>query len=233
MVETEDAKEQRPTTESQPMTTIPLLAARAPAVRGAKPILYARALVALATIASWLVSATSGIVLWLSAHGPGTRSLPTALDLTRAGWIDIHVVASFLAVSLTLVHLTVMRSGVRAYLRLIFLGRRSSGGAARRPKPVLVIRALLVTTMVAAIPLVIASGLVPWLAPDVRRAGQQLLLFAITQREWVDIHTAIAMLAVVVAATHVTLVRFGLFSDLRLLVTGQRSAQRRVPVRSR
>jgi hypothetical protein len=115
------------------MTTIPLLAARAPTVRGAKPILYARAFVALATIGSWLVSAVSGLVLWLSPHGPGTRYLLTALDLTRSTWIDVHIVASFLAVGLTLIHLTVMRSGVRAYLRLIFLGRGSAGGGRRRP----------------------------------------------------------------------------------------------------
>jgi hypothetical protein len=211
------------------MTTIPLLAARAPTVRGARPILYARALVALAMIGSWLVSATSGLVLWLSPHGPGTRSLATALDLTRSAWIDIHIVASFLALGLTLTHLTVMRSGVRAYLRLVFLGRGSSGGGRRRLKPVLVVRALLVSTMVVAVPIVFASGLVPWLAPDVRRAGQQLLLFAITQREWTDIHTAVSMFAMGIAATHVTLVRFGLYADLRLLATGQRSAPRRLP----
>jgi Domain of unknown function (DUF4405) len=209
------------------MTTIPLLAARAPTVRGVRPILYVRALIALATIGSWLVSAVSGLVLWLSPHGPGTRYLPTALDLTRSNWIDVHVVASFLAVSLTLIHLTVMRSGVRAYLRLVFLGRGSSGGGRRRLKPVLVVRALLVTTMVLAIPIVAASGLIPWLAPDVRRAGQQLLLFAFTQREWTDIHTAVSMFAMAIAVTHVTLVRFGLYSDLRLLATGQRSAPRR------
>ena len=211
------------------MTTIPLLAARAPTVRGAKPILYARAFVALATIGSWLVSAVSGLVLWLSPHGPGTRYLLTALDLTRSTWIDVHIVASFLAVGLTLIHLTVMRSGVRAYLRLIFLGRGSAGGGRRRLKPILVVRALLVTTMVVAIPIVFATGLVPWLAPDVRRAGQQVLLFAITQREWTDIHTAVSMFAMAIAATHVTLVRFGLYSDLRLLATGQRSAPRRAP----
>ena len=210
------------------MTTIPMLAARAPTVRGVKPILYARAFVALATIGSWLVSAASGLVLWLSPHGPGTRYLPTALDLTRSAWIDVHIVASFLAVSLTLIHLTVMRSGVRAYLRLVFLGRGSSGGGRRRLKPILVVRALLVTTMVLAIPIVFATGLVPWLAPDVRRAGQQVLLFVFTQREWTDIHTAVSMFAMGVAATHVILVRFGLYSDLRLLATGQRSAPRRI-----
>jgi len=209
------------------MTTIPLLAARAPTVRGAKPTLYARAIVALATIATWLVSAASGVVLWLAPHGPGTRELSTTLDLTRAAWIDVHIIASFLAIGLTLAHLAVMRSGVRAYLRLIFLGRGSSGGGRRRLKPVLIVRALLVTTMVLAIPIVFATGIIPWLAPDVRRAGQQLLLYVLTQREWTDVHTAVAMFAMGIAATHVVLVRFGLYSDLRLLATGQRSAPRR------
>ena len=91
------------------------------------------------------------------------------------------------------------------------------------------VRALAVVTMVVLVPLAIVSGIVPWLAPDVRRAGQQVLLLALTKRDWVDVHTAVTMGAILVATTHVVVVRTGLVADVRLLLTGQRSAPR--PVR--
>lgn len=71
--------------------------------------------------------------------------------------------------------------------------------------------------------------MIPWLAPDVRRAGQQVLLLALTKHEWGDVHTAISMGSILVAMTHVVVVRSGLVADVRLLATGQRSAPR--PVR--
>ena len=86
------------------------------------------------------------------------------------------------------------------------------------------VRALAVVTMVVLVPLALVSGIVPWLAPDVRRAGQQVLLLALTKRDWVDVHTAVTMGAILVATTHVVVVRTGLVADVRLLATGQRSA---------
>ncbi len=78
------------------------------------------------------------------------------------------------------------------------------------------------------IPVVAVSGLIPWLAGDGQRSGQQLLLFAVTKRGWADIHTAISIAVALVAITHVAVVRSGLAADIRLLATGQRSSPRRV-----
>ncbi len=209
------------------MTAIPLSTAPPTTAPRAKSVFYVRSFVALAMIITWTVSALGGLALWLAVDGWRAYELPSLLGLTRHTWTDIHVVASFLAIALTITHVTVMRRGVISYGRLVLTGRRSSRAAAtRRPKAVVYVRALAVVTMVALVPVVIASGIVPWLATDGRRAGQQLLLLALTKHEWSDIHTAVAAAVVLVAVTHVVVVRTGLMADVRLLATGQRSAPR-------
>ncbi len=81
--------------------------------------------------------------------------------------------------------------------------------------------------MLSLVPAVIASGVVPWHAADGQRSGQQLLLFAVTKHGWADIHTAVSVAAVMLALTHVVIVRSGLAADVRLLATGQRVTPRR------
>jgi hypothetical protein len=139
------------------------------------------------------------------------------------------VAVSAIALGLTVTHLAIMRRGVLAYSRLLATGRRSAtGNPVRRTTTNVFVRAILVVAMVSVIPLVAMSGLIPWLAGDGQRSGQQLLLLAITKRGWADVHTAISMAVVVVALTHVAVVRSGLAADVRLLATGQRSSPRRV-----
>lgn len=212
------------------MTTMPLAATATPAARRAKAVFYIRSVVAIAMLASWAVSAVSGIALWLAADGQRAFEAPAALGLTKHAWDDLHVAASFLAIGLTLVHVTVMRRGVLAYARLILTGRRrTAGGGSRRPKAIVHVRAVAVVVMVVLVPLAVVSGVIPWLAPDVRRAGQQVLLLGLRKHTWTDVHTAITAGAILIAATHVVVVRAGLAADVRLLLTGQRSAPR--PVR--
>jgi hypothetical protein len=207
------------------MTAIPLPASPATTAPRAKTVFYVRSVVALSMIATWVTSATSGIALWLALDGRGAYELPASLGLTKHAWNDIHVVASFLAIALTLAHVTVMRRGAVSYARLILTGRRAAlTRSIRRPKPIVYLRAAAVVTMLVLVPLGTASGIIPWLASDGRRAGQQLLLFALTKHEWADIHTFVTVAAILVAATHVVVVRAGLVADVRLLVTGQRRA---------
>jgi len=47
------------------------------------------------------------------------------------------------------------------------------------------------------------SGLVLWLAPDVRQAGLQELLFGITKQNWGDIHFWICVVAVTITVLHI------------------------------
>jgi hypothetical protein len=211
------------------MTAIPLATTLPAAAARAKTIFYVRSIVALAMVATWALSALSGIALWLAADGWRADQLPSLLGVTRHTWNDVHVVASFLAIALTLTHVAVMRRGAIAHGRLILTGQRSTrGSTARRPKAIVYIRAVAVVAMVALVPVVIASGIIPWLAADGRRAGQQVLLLAVTKHDWTEVHTAVAAAAILVAVTHVVVVRAGLVADVRLLATGQRSAPRGV-----
>jgi hypothetical protein len=210
------------------VTAIPPAIVRAPAPR-ARAIFYVRAVVALAMVGAWAVSAASGILVWLAADGSRSSELRLLFGLTKHAWIDIHVAISALAIFLTITHLLIMRRGVLAYVRLLLTGQRNTATRpARRPKAIVFVRAVVVVAMVSVIPAVVASGVVPWLAGDGQRSGQQLLLLAVTKRGWADIHTAISVTVVALAVAHLVVVRSGLAADVRLLATGQRSSPRRV-----
>ena len=116
------------------MTAIPFTTSPAPAAPRAKTIFYVRSVVALAMITTWTVSALSGLSLWQAADGWRADLLPALLGLTKHAWTDIHVVASFLAIALTITHVTVMRRGVLSYARLVLTGRRKCSGT-RDPTP--------------------------------------------------------------------------------------------------
>ncbi len=211
------------------MTTVTLTATPIARPTRARLVFYVRAIVAIAMVATWVLSALSGLALWLAMDGPGALETPAALGLTKHAWDDIHVVGSFLAIGLTLVHVSLMRRGIVAYARLIVTGRRSlSTRVVRRPKAVVYVRAVAVAVLVVLVPLAFVSGVVPWLAPEVRRAGQQVLLLGLTKHGWVDVHTAATIGAILVSMTHVVVVRAGLVADVRLLLTGQRSGPRAV-----
>ena len=53
----------------------------------------------------------------------------------------------------------------------------------------------------------IVTGVVPWLAPEMRRAGQQILLLVLTKHQWVDLHTAVTMGAIAITSSQATLKR--------------------------
>ncbi len=210
------------------MTAIALSVPSSPNAHRAKTIFYVRSIVALAMIVTWAMSASTGILLWLAADGRGAGELPLLFGATKQAWSDIHVAISALAIVFTITHLAVMRRGVVAYARLLLTGRRNATGrTVRRPKAIVFVRAVVVVAMLSLVPAVIISGVVPWLAADGQRSGQQLLLLAVTKRGWADIHTAVSVGAVILALTHLVVVRSGLAADIRLLATGQRTSPRR------
>ena len=211
------------------MTAIPLTVPSVSPARRAKMTFYIRALVAVAMIGAWVVTAGNGLLLWLAPDGPGAGRLSLLFGATKHTWTDIHTAVAFLAVILTLVHLIVMRRGVLAYARLLVTGQRNAAGPSkRRPRVIVLVRAVVVVTMLGVVPVVVASGIVPWLAADGPRSTEQILLFDVTKRGWTDIHTAVAIAAMLLAVTHLVVVRAGLAADVRLLATGQRSKPRRV-----
>ena len=211
------------------MTALPLTVASVPPARRAKAILHVRAVVAVAMIGAWAVATASGLLLWLAADGRGAGRLPLLFGATKHTWGDVHVAVAFLAVILTSTHLIVMRRGILAYARLLITGQRNAiKRSTRRPRIIVYVRAIVVVTMLGLVPVVVASGIVPWLATDGQRSAQQILLFAVTKSGWTDIHTAVAIAATLLAVSHLVVVRAGLAADVRLLATGQRSKPRRV-----
>ena len=210
------------------MTAIPLTIPSLSTPRRAKLTFYVRAVVAMAMIGAWATAVGSGLLLWLAADGRGAGRLPLLFGATKHTWTDIHTAVAFLAVILTLTHLIVMRRGVLAYARLLVTGQRNATEPSkRRPRVIVYVRAIVVVTMLGLVPVVAASGIVPWLAADGPRSTEQILLFDVTKRGWTDIHTAVAIAAMLLAVTHLVVVRAGLTADVRLLATGQRSKPRR------
>jgi hypothetical protein len=64
-------------------------------------------------------------------------------------------------------------------------------------------RAIIAIALITVWLLAAFSGLILWLAPEVRRAGQQPLLFGITKENWGDIHFLICIAVVVVTIIHI------------------------------
>jgi cobalamin synthase len=76
----------------------------------------------------------------------------------------------------------------------------------RRPIKVKVYtRAITAIALITAWVLSAFSGLVLWLAPEVRQAGKQPLLFNITKQEWGEIHFWICVAVVAVTIIHIIL----------------------------
>lgn len=63
-------------------------------------------------------------------------------------------------------------------------------------------RAIIAMALITVWVLSAFSGLVLWLAPDVKQAGKQLLLFGITKQNWGEIHFWICVAVVVVTIVH-------------------------------
>ncbi|MFC1990777.1 DUF4405 domain-containing protein [Chloroflexota bacterium] len=64
-------------------------------------------------------------------------------------------------------------------------------------------RAIIAITLIVVWALSAFSGLILWLAPEVRRAGEQALLFSITKQEWGEIHFWICVAVVIVTIVHI------------------------------
>jgi hypothetical protein len=91
-----------------------------------------------------------------------------------------------------------------------------------------VIKSKIYARAVVAIALIIVwtlsafSGLILWLAPEVRRAGQQLLLFGITKENWGEIHFWICVAVVIITIIHIIIDWKALRGVIRYLTSGHR-----------
>jgi hypothetical protein len=73
----------------------------------------------------------------------------------------------------------------------------------RAIKPKIYARAVIAVALITVWILSAFSGLILWLAPEVRRAGQQPLLFGITKQSWGEIHFWICVAVVIVTIIHI------------------------------
>ena len=72
------------------------------------------------------------------------------------------------------------------------------------------------------------SGLILWLAPEVRQAGNQPLLFGITKQEWGEIHFWICVAVVIVTIIHLIIDWKALRGVIRYLTTAHRDTITRI-----
>ena len=101
--------------------------------------------------------------------------------------------------------------------------------AERRPiKPKIYARAVIAIALITTWLLAAFSGLILWLAPDVRQAGRQLLLFDITKREWGQIHFWICVAVVIVTIVHIIIDWKALRGVIRYLTSMHRDTITRI-----
>ena len=85
--------------------------------RPIKAKVYARAVVGIALITTWSLSAFTGFLLWLAPTGPQSGRQPLLLGLTKSEWGDIHFWVSVAAIVVTLVHLVLDWRALRGVIR--------------------------------------------------------------------------------------------------------------------
>ncbi len=96
----------------------------------------------------------------------------------------------------------------------------------RTIKPKKYARAVVAIALIIVWVLSAFSGLILWLAPEVRQSGRQLLLFDITKENWGQIHFWICVAVVIVTIVHIIIDWKALRGVLRYLTSVQRDATR-------
>ena len=101
--------------------------------------------------------------------------------------------------------------------------------SSKRPiKPKVYARAITAIALITVWILSAFSGLILWLAPEVRQAGKQPLLFNITKQEWGEIHFWICVAVVVVTIVHIIIDWKALRGVLRYLTSVHRDKIARI-----
>ena len=101
--------------------------------------------------------------------------------------------------------------------------------AEKRPiKPKIYARAVTAIALIIVWVLSAFSGLILWLAPDVRQAGRQLLLFDITKQNWGEIHFWICVAVVIVTIVHIIIDWKALRGVIRYMTSVHRDTNPRI-----
>ena len=85
--------------------------------RQIKPKVYARAVTAIVLIVTWLMSAFSGLILWLAPEGRQSGKQQLLLDITKENWGDIHFIISVAVMVVTIAHVIIDWKALRGVIR--------------------------------------------------------------------------------------------------------------------
>jgi hypothetical protein len=84
-----------------------------------KPRIYARAVIAIALISEWILSAVSGFILWLAPEGRQAGQEQLLFGITKQAWGDIHFWISIAALVITILHIVIDWKALRGVLRYL------------------------------------------------------------------------------------------------------------------
>lgn len=90
-----------------------------PEKRVIKPKVYARAVTAIALIIVWLLSAFSGLILWLAPDLRQAGQQPLLFGITKQNWGEIHFWICVVVVVVTLVHIIIDWKALRGVIRYL------------------------------------------------------------------------------------------------------------------
>jgi hypothetical protein len=91
-----------------------------------KPKVYARAIVAIALIIVWVLSALSGLILWLAPDGRQAGRQLLLFGITKQNWGEIHFWICVAVVVVTVVHIIIDWKALRGVIRYLTSVHRDS-----------------------------------------------------------------------------------------------------------
>ena len=81
--------------------------------------IYSRAVIAIALIVVWILSAFSGLILWLAPEVRRAGQQPLLFDITKESWGEIHFWICVAVVIVTVVHIIVDWKALRGVIRYL------------------------------------------------------------------------------------------------------------------
>jgi hypothetical protein len=88
---------------------------------------YARAVVAVLLIVTWILVALTGLLLWLAPEGPRSGQIALLLGLTKGEWGDIHFWIAVATFIVTVLHIIIDWKALRGVIRYLTSAHRRSG----------------------------------------------------------------------------------------------------------
>jgi hypothetical protein len=90
-----------------------------PNKRPIKPKVYARAITAIALITVWILSAFSGLILWLAPEVRRAGQQPLLFGITKQNWGEIHFWICVAVVAVTIIHIIIDWKALRGVIRYL------------------------------------------------------------------------------------------------------------------